>query len=255
MHTRAAAALLASLAIIQAAGAQGDGTAAVAEELRQLREQLHGQAEEASRASEALFWSSFLVGACIALVAVAGTACSVVYLRRHVGLLRVDAHERLRPALARTECFVSKERDAGSGQVARCLVFEITNVGAVAAVGVMGHARYGVGASADNPSDLQTTDWSIGALAPGSKTIFKTGMDARHDEDADEHFWFELTVEYKAIGGRSYRYHATCVVRGDRAQVTDNPIIGAISVPALRTKGSAAGATPTLMRKNSWASA
>jgi len=221
MHTRVAAAPLASLAIIQAAGAQEDGTAAVAEELRQLREQLHGQAEEASRASEALFWSSFLVGVCIALVAVAGTACSVVYLKRHVGLLRVDAHERLRPALARTKCFVSKERDAGSGQVTRRLVFEITNVGAVAAVGVRGSARHGTGTDINDLNDLQATDWSIGALAPGLKKSFDTGIRIEQGKDANSPFWLEVTLEYRAIGGRLYRYRATCEVRGDHAQVTE----------------------------------
>lgn len=221
MRTLAIVTLLAAHAIIQAAGAQGDGTAAVAEELRQMREQMREQAEEASRASEALFWSSFLAGICIALVAVAGTACSVVYLRRHVGLLRADAHERLRPALARTECFVKEERDASSGQVTRHLVFEITNVGAVAAVGVRGHARYGTGTSVDSLRDLQITDWPIGALAPSLKKSFDTGISAKRSKGTNNPFWLEVTLEYRAIGGRLYRYHATCKARGDHVQVTE----------------------------------
>lgn len=221
MHTWAAVALLAALAIVQAAGAQGDGAAAVAEELRLLREGLREQAEGASRASEALFWSSFLVGAGIALVAVAGTACSVVYLRRHVGLLVTDAQERLRPALACTECFVREETDADSGQATRRLVFEITNVGAVAAVGVRGHARYGTGTSPDSLSDLQATDWPIGALAPGLKKSFVAGISAKRGKGTNNPFWLEVTLEYRAIGGRLYKYRSTCSVRGDRVQVTE----------------------------------
>ena len=124
----------------------------MAEELQQLREQIGEQAREANRASEALFWSSFLVGACIALVAVAGTACSIMYLRRHVNLLATDSRERLRPALARTECRVEEARD-GDGTKPRRLVFEITNVGAVAAVGVRGRVRHGTGKSIDSLDD------------------------------------------------------------------------------------------------------
>jgi len=54
-HTRVAAALLASLAIIQAAGAQEDGTAAVAEELRQLRERIAREMELAELAMQELY--------------------------------------------------------------------------------------------------------------------------------------------------------------------------------------------------------
>lgn len=220
MRAQAAVALLASVAFLQAAAAQG-GDADVAEELRQLREQLKEQAEEAGRKSEALFWSSFLVGVCIALVAVAGTACSVVYLRRHVSLLVADARERLRPALARTECVVREETGDDSRQSVRYLVFEITNVGAVAAVGVRGHARHGTGTNIDSLGDLQAADWPIGALAPGQKKTFKTRIRTKHGNGADAPFWLEVTLEYKAIGGRAFRYNATCEVHGYHVQVLE----------------------------------
>lgn len=219
MRAQAAVALLASVAFLQAAAQGGD--ADVAEELRQLREQLKEQAEEAGRKSEALFWSSFLVGICVALVAVAGTACSALYLRRHVSLLVTDAQERLRPALARTNCYVSEEAESGAGQRTRHLVFEITNVGAVAAVGIEGRVRHGTGTGVDGTDDLQSTNWSIGALAPGQKKIFKTEIRTRRGKGTDASFWLDVTLDYKAIGGRLFRYHAACEVHGDDAQVLE----------------------------------
>jgi len=91
----------------QAASAQGDGGMAgdgVAEELRQIRAQM-----EANRRSEALFWESFGAGVVIAAIVAVGTAYSVWYLRKQANLLASDMRGRLRPAIARTRCYVEQE--------------------------------------------------------------------------------------------------------------------------------------------------
>ncbi len=212
-----AVAIVAAHAILQAAGAQGDGQVQgdnVVEELRQIREQM----EEAGQDSKALFWTSFLAGVGVALVAVAGTACSIVYLRRHVILLSDDARKRLRPALARTELYV---RHAGrAGEAGReYVIFEITNVGEVAAVEIDGVAKFG-----ESSASAVEIKLPIGAITPHSSKMIGMAIDPNWDPAQGKPFRFEIRLEYKAIGGRKFSYHAAGVLHGKEIQVQESPI-------------------------------
>lgn len=219
MPLRLAATLVVALVAahaLQAAGAQGDGEMAgdaVAEELRQIRIQM----EEANRGSEALFWESIAVGAAIAIVV---AACSVWYLRKQANLLASDMRERLRPALARTRCHVETREVSDGGPETRRVVFEITNVGAVAAVGVDGQIRFGAGDGIGDMRKVNVMGWSIGALAPNVAYRASVSIDSEGRKGM-EPFWFEVNIEYMAIGGRKFRHHAVGVVRGRNVSVDE----------------------------------
>ncbi|MDD9808842.1 MAG: hypothetical protein OXU25_03280, partial [Thaumarchaeota archaeon] len=215
-----AAALVAALVAAhapQAAYAQGGGGMegdGVAEELRQIRAQM----EEANRRSEALFWESIAVGAA---VAIAVAASSVWYLRKQANLLASDMRERLRPALTRTRCTVETMEASGGGPGTRHIVYEITNVGAVAAVGVNGRIRHGAGAGSGSMRNANVTYWAIGALAPNVSSIAIMEIDPEGNQDAAEPFWFEVEIEYMAIGGRKFRHRAVGNVRGIDVRVDE----------------------------------
>ncbi|MDD9842816.1 MAG: hypothetical protein OXU85_02835 [Thaumarchaeota archaeon] len=224
MPAHPAVALAAALAVAlvaahapQAAYAQGGGGMegdGVAEELRQIRAQM----EEANRRSEALFWESIAVGAA---VAIAVAASSVWYLRKQANLLASDMRERLRPALARTRCTVKTRETSGGGPRTRHIVYEITNVGAVAAVGVNGRIRHGAGAGSGSMRNAHATDWAIGALAPNVSSVAIIAIDPEGNQDAAEPFWFEVEIEYMAIGGRKFRHRAVGNVRGIDVRVDE----------------------------------
>jgi len=219
MPLRLAVAVVAALVAAcahQAAGAQGGGGMAgdgVAEELRQIRVQM----EEANRRSEALFWESIAVGAAMAI---AVAACSVWYLRKQANLLASDIRERLRPALARTRCVVETREVSEGGPEARSVVFEITNVGAVAAVGVGGQIRFGLGTGIGNIRKVHVMDWSIGAMGPNVADRARMSIDTR-GRHGTEAFWFEVVIEYMAIGGRRFRHRAVGEVRGKNVRVDE----------------------------------
>lgn len=219
MPLRLAVAMVAALAAahaLQPAGAQGGGGMAgdaVAEELRQIRMQM----EEANRRSEALFWESIAVGAAIAIVV---AACSVWYLRKQANLLASDIRERLRPALARTRCHVETREVSEGGPETRRVVFEITNVGAVAAVGVGGRIRFGVGTGIGNMKKVNVVNWPIGALAPNVSDRVSMSIGSK-GKQGSEPFWFEVTIEYMAIGGRKFRHRAVGVVRGRNVSIDE----------------------------------
>jgi len=216
LHLAVAAALVAAH-VLQDAGAQGGGGTGgdgVAEELRQIRIQM----EAANRNSEALFWESIAVGAAIAIVV---AACSVWYLRKQANLLASDMRERLRPALARTRCLVETREASEGSPLTRRVVFEITNVGAVAAVGVDGRIRFGTGDGIGNMKKVNVMNWSIGALAPNVADRAGMSIDPNGRQDTEEPFWFEVTIEYMAIGGRRFRHRAVGVVRGRNVSVDE----------------------------------
>lgn len=223
MPLRLAAALAAAIVAahaIQGAGAQGGGGMAgdaVAEELRKIRVQM----EEVNRRSEALFWESFWFGIGVAVIVMIGTACSVVYLRRQVALLSDDARKRLRPALVRTGCRVEAREVSEGGPYTSHVVFEITNVGAVAAVGVNGRIRFGTGTGIDNVKKVSVMDWSIGALAPNVSDMARMSVGSKGKQGVEEPFWFEVVIDYMGVGGMAFRHRAVGVVRGKDVRVNE----------------------------------
>lgn len=223
MPLRLAAALVAAIVAahaIQGAGAQGDGGMAgdaVAEELRKIRVQM----EEANRRSEALFWESIAVGA---VIAGAVAACSVWYLRKQANLLASDIQERLRPAIARTGCNVVKKGETGIEAGMKRVVFEVTNVGQVAAVEVDGHVRFGVGEGMNTPGKARAFGLPIGAIVPNSPNTIIVDVDPDWDPSRSaEPFRFEIVIRYKAIGGKSFTYVASGALDKGYIQVQETP--------------------------------
>jgi len=214
-----AAALVAACAP-QAAGAQGGGGMAgdgVAEELRQIRVQM----EEANRRSEALFWESIAVGAAMAIVV---AVCSVWYLRKQANLLASDMRERLRPALARTRCYVAQKGEAGAKADMKRVVFEVTNVGEIAAVEVDGYFRFGVGENINTPGRAKIGGLPIGAIIPKSSETIIIDVDPDWSPaHSAEPFRFEIVLRYKAIGGRSFRYVVSGALYERYIQVQETP--------------------------------
>ena len=220
-----AAALVAALVAAhapQAASAQGDGGMAgdgVAEELRQIRAQM-----EANRRSEALFWESFGAGVVIAAIVAVGTAYSVWYLRKQANLLASDMRGRLRPAIARTRCYVEQEGKTGAEESMRRLVFEITNVGEVSAVEVDGYVRFGVGEGLNTPGRARAFGLPIGAIVPTSSETIVVGVDPdwipMHGADP---FRFEIVLEYKSVGGKSFTYVASGALYNGYIRLQETP--------------------------------
>lgn len=64
----------------------------------------------------------------------------------------------------------------------------------------------------------------IGALSPHSSKIVGMAADTSLDTAHGKLFRFEIRLEYKAIGGRRFAYHATGVLRGKEIRVQETPI-------------------------------
>ena len=199
-----AALLAASIPWTPAQGQGDDGIEALAEELRQLREAV----EESSRADRDLFLVSLVIGTVIAVVAIAGTVCNALLLRRHVNAVKDDMGKRLRPLLRWTA-----DGDLPSRTLAvidgNQIKIRIINAGQVAAVGIVLGGRFGLTGDFEAGREARYEGAQWGSLAPNKSMevdLEITGEQMRRIRKEGERFHIEILLKYQDPGGKDYEY-------------------------------------------------
>jgi len=210
VETRGAPALMLLAALLAIAlpwtSAQGQadgGVERLAEELRQLREEVR----ESSRADRDLFLVSFWVGMGIAAAAVCGTVWNALLLRKHVNVIKKDMDERLRPLLRWTS-----DRDKQGIPVnvldGRVISIRIINAGQVAAVGIVCDVKYGMASDFEAGKAGCRKD-QYGSLAPNRSmdvNVWVSGEQVRMVREEKKKFRMEIHAEYRGPDGREYAY-------------------------------------------------
>ena len=213
------AALLAAALPWTLAQGQGDGEIeALAEELRQLREEVG----ESNHVGWALFAVSLAAGTGIAALAVWGTLRNTRQLERHVKLLETDMTTRLRPLLRWTS-----DRDKRGITVnvpdGRVISIRMVNAGQVAAVGIVCDVKYGMASDFESGKAGCRKD-QYGSLAPNRSmdvNVWVSGEQERMVREEKKKFHMEIHAEYRGPDGREYAYSMSGDYDGWQALLRD----------------------------------
>ena len=212
------AALLAiALPWTSAQGQADGGVERLAEELRQLREEVR----ESSRADRDLFLVSLVTGMGIAGVAVGGTVWNAWQLHRHVNVIKKDMDERLRPLLGQTtdENLLLPPKEVDSGGVFR---IKIINAGQVAAGGVVCSMKVGMASDFDAGCAKRKQE-RRGYLAPDKLIEVRVPITTEQMRKASQQdkFRAEVLVEYRGPGEKAYKYSMSGYYDGIEMQWRD----------------------------------
>lgn len=153
-----------------------------------------------------------VIGVILAAAAVGGTMWNGWQLYRHVNLAKRDADGRLRPVLAWT---ADSDRPSHTFAIVEAdqITIRIINAGQVAAVGIECDARFGMEDEFKaGKAKHDKSQW--GSLAPNKVLevgVPITGTQNIQALEKKKKFHIEIAAEYRAPGGKVYRY----AMRGD----------------------------------------